>query len=186
MNARQAFGRGGMGGGPGGRFQHVVEKPVDLKHTYFRLIKYLSSSKFLLFALIIVVIVFTLGNLYTNILVKDMVKTFGIYNSKTNVWEIIPDENKFINVIILLMIFYSIHCVLQYLSSFLGAYLSAKIVKKMRNDLFKRIVYLPISYLDSHLHGDLLSRMTNDIDNISSAISSSITSLTSGILILSG
>ncbi|UKI50201.1 MAG: hypothetical protein L6U99_01700 [Clostridium sp.] len=56
----------------------------------------------------------------------------------------------------------------------------------MRNDLFKKIVYLPISYIDSHPHGDLLSRMTNDVDNISNAITSSITSLVSGILMIIG
>ena len=56
----------------------------------------------------------------------------------------------------------------------------------MRNDLFGKIVYLPISYLDSHFHGDLLSRMTNDIDNVYNAISSSITSLVSGVLTILG
>ena len=186
MHARQAFGRGGMGGGPGGRFQNMVEKPGNSKEAFFRLVKYLTSSKGLVIFLIIIVIIFTLANLYTNILVKDIVASFGIFNTKTKEWQIVPDEAKFTFAITMLIIFYVTHCVLQYLSSFLGAYLAAKTVKKMRNDLFKKIAYLPISYLDSHLHGDLLSRMTNDIDNISQAISSSITSLTSGVLMIIG
>ena len=58
--------------------------------------------------------------------------------------------------------------------------------RKMRNDLFARIVKFPIKYTDTHPHGDIMSRMTNDIDNISMAVSSSITSLVSGILTIIG
>ena len=58
--------------------------------------------------------------------------------------------------------------------------------KKMRNDLFAKIVKLPIKYTDTHPHGDIMSRMTNDVDQISNAISQSITSLVSGILTIIG
>ena len=88
--------------------------------------------------------------------------------------------------ITLLLITYVVYCVLLYFSSLFGAFIATKTVRKMRNDLFGKIVYLPISYLDSHFHGDLLSRMTNDIDNVYNAISSSITSLVSGILTILG
>jgi len=75
---------------------------------------------------------------------------------------------------------------MQYFSSLIGAYISTRTVRKMRNELFAKIVKLPISYTDTHRHGDMMSRMTNDIDNISNAVSSSITSLISGVLTLIG
>jgi len=56
----------------------------------------------------------------------------------------------------------------------------------MRNDLFEKIVNLPIKYLDSHPHGDIMSRMTNDIENVSNTISMSLSSLVSGALTLIG
>ena len=56
----------------------------------------------------------------------------------------------------------------------------------MRNDLYDKIVHLPISYLDSHSHGDLMSRMTNDVDNVANAITSSLSSLISGVLTIIG
>lgn len=68
----------------------------------------------------------------------------------------------------------------------LSASLSQKIVKKLRSDLFGKIVELPLGYLDSHSHGDIMSRMTNDADNISDAVSTSLSSLFTGVLTLIG
>ena len=56
----------------------------------------------------------------------------------------------------------------------------------MRGDLFQKISRLPISYTDSHRHGDIMSRMTNDVENVSNAISQSVTTLFSCVLTLVG
>jgi len=56
----------------------------------------------------------------------------------------------------------------------------------MREDLFDKIVNLPIKYLDSHPHGDIMSRMTNDVENISNTVSQSLSSLVSGVLTITG
>ena len=56
----------------------------------------------------------------------------------------------------------------------------------MREDLFDKIVNLPIKYLDTHPHGDIMSRMTNDVENISGTVSQSLSSLVSGILTIIG
>ena len=56
----------------------------------------------------------------------------------------------------------------------------------MRNDLFKKISRLPIRYTDTHRHGDIMSRMTNDVENVSNAVSQSIASLISSVLTLVG
>ena len=68
----------------------------------------------------------------------------------------------------------------------LSASLSQRIVKRLRADLFAKIVNLPLSYTDSHSHGDIMSRMTNDADNISDAVSTSLSSLFTGVLTLIG
>ncbi|MCD8027460.1 MAG: ABC transporter ATP-binding protein/permease [Erysipelotrichaceae bacterium] len=56
----------------------------------------------------------------------------------------------------------------------------------MRDELFSKIVDLPVQYLDNHSHGDVMSRMSNDIENISTVISQSLASLFSGILTIIG
>ncbi|MBQ2756786.1 MAG: ABC transporter ATP-binding protein, partial [Oscillospiraceae bacterium] len=68
----------------------------------------------------------------------------------------------------------------------LSARLSQKIVRHMREELFDKIMKLPIKYLDRHPHGDVMSRMTNDIENISNTVSQSLGSLVSGLLTIIG
>ena len=69
---------------------------------------------------------------------------------------------------------------------FIAAKLSQNTVYNLRNDLFKKISRLPIKYTDTHKHGDIMSRMTNDVENVSNAISQSIASLVSSVLTLIG
>ncbi len=68
----------------------------------------------------------------------------------------------------------------------ISARLSQRIVRRMREELFGKIVDLPIRYLDTHSHGDVMSRMTNDIENISTTVSQSLPSLFSGVLTIIG
>lgn len=74
----------------------------------------------------------------------------------------------------------------QLVQGLLSARLSQRIVRKLREELFGKLVTLPIRYLDTHSHGDLMSRMTNDIENISTTVSQSLPSLFSGVLTLLG
>nr|WP_302020736.1 ABC transporter transmembrane domain-containing protein [uncultured Acetatifactor sp.] len=59
-------------------------------------------------------------------------------------------------------------------------------VRRMREELFGKIADLPIRYLDTHSHGDVMSRTTNDIENISTTVSSALPSLFSGVLTIIG
>ena len=183
---RQSLGKGPGGGGPGAKFAQKKEKPKDLKKSIKRLLFYISSSKGLFFTLIFVVVFYTICYVYTNILVKDVINSLGSYNIDNHMFTTNPNQKLFFTSLIALIICYSLYCVLTYFSSLLGAYIATKTVRKMRNDLFNQMVYLPIRYIDSHPHGDLMSRMTNDVDNVSQAISSSVTSLISGILTILG
>lgn len=81
---------------------------------------------------------------------------------------------------------YLIYSGCQLLQGLISARLSQRIVKQMRRELFAKIVDLPIRYLDTHSHGDVMSRMTNDIENISTTVSQSLPSLFSGILTIIG
>ena len=78
---------------------------------------------------------------------------------------------------------YSICWLLQGLCS---ARLGQNVIRRMREELFGKIVELPVRYLDTHSHGDVMSRMTNDIENISTTVSQSLPSLFSGVLTVIG
>ncbi len=178
--------KGPGGGGPASRMMQFKEKPKNVKKSLGRLLSYISSSKMLFISMIVVVIIYTLINLSTNIVIKEVVASLGTFNVDTGLWTLEPNKEKFTLFIILLIGLYILYCIFQYLSSLIGVHISCRTVRKLRNDLFGKIVKLPISYLDKHPHGDIMSRMTNDVDNISMAISQSITSLISGVLTLIG
>ncbi|MDE7223292.1 MAG: ABC transporter ATP-binding protein, partial [Acetatifactor sp.] len=74
----------------------------------------------------------------------------------------------------------------QLVQGLISARLSQRIVKRMREELFDKLVDLPVRYLDTHSHGDVMSRMTNDIENISTTVSQSLPSLFSGVLTIIG
>lgn len=174
-------------GGGHGRFRKV-EKPKDAKKSIKRLVKYISDDKALFFGLLFIVILYTLCNIFSSVGLKNIVSSLGTFNSNLGQFEpgYEPSRDAFFMWLFILIGLYAGYCLLSYLSSLLGAYLSTKTVKKMRNDLFAKIVKLPIKYTDTHRHGDIMSRMTNDVDNVSQAVSSSITSLISGILTIIG
>lgn len=88
--------------------------------------------------------------------------------------------------LILMLIMYLLYSGSQLIQGLLGANLSQRIVKRMREELFGKIVDLPVKYLDTHSHGDVMSRMTNDIENISTTVSQSLPSLFSGVLTVIG
>lgn len=81
---------------------------------------------------------------------------------------------------------YLVYSVCQLLQGIVSARISQRLVKQMREELFGKIMDLPICYLDTHSHGDVMSRMTNDIENISTTISQSLPSLCSGALTIIG
>lgn len=76
--------------------------------------------------------------------------------------------------------------VLTFLQGWLMAGVAQRIVKSLRDSLFRKLQKLPISFFDARTHGDMMSRLSNDVDNVSTTISQSTTQLMSGLIILTG
>jgi len=180
---RQAL---GLKGGMQNRFSTHKEKPKNTKKSIKRLLSYINSYKPLLIFIIFVVLIYSGLTISTNLLVKQLVSSVGTYDINQKLFTVEPNEKLFYQAIISLLVTYILICVFRYIMTLSCSILSVKVVRKMRNDLFDKIVHLPISYLDSHSHGDLMSRMTNDVDNVANAITSSLSSLISGVLTIIG
>lgn len=169
MNNYRAFGRR-----PGSR-NMTVEKPQNGKKTLKRLMGYFVSEKKMLFLLMLAVVVVVVCSVYAPKLQSNAIDAIAIRQ-----WD------KLSPILIVMVIIYIIHSICTYMQSKLSAVLSQNIVSRMRKDLFLNIVNLPIRYLDANSHGDIMSRMTNDIENISTTVSQSMSSLFSGILTVIG
>ena len=129
------------GRGPGGRFGGLREKPQNMKDTIKRLLSYIAHLKNIFFALLAITLFNTFFNLYNNILIKDVVASLGEFDPKVGWFVTPPNAEMFKNTLIMIAIVSVLHCVLQYFSSVLGAYLSQRTILKMRKDLFDKIVY---------------------------------------------
>ncbi len=166
----------------GGRHGPMIrEKPKNAKQTVVKLIKYIGKSKYLVMMIMVTTIITTLLNLAGPSLQGKAIDAITINGAKLSV-----DYDSLIKTLVLMGIVYLVSAFIQIVQGIASAKISQTTVYNMRRDLFNKITYLSIGYTDTHAHGDIMSRMTNDVDNISATISTSITSLISAVLTLLG
>ena len=152
-----------------------VEKPQDAKKTIGRLCRYFSKELHTMIVLLASVFVIVICSVIAPKLQSNAIDCIaqGTYAMLTS-------------ILVTMLAVYVVNSICSFVQSRLSAVLSQRVVKRMREDLFEAIVNLPIKYLDSHPHGDIMSRMTNDVENISNTISQSLSSLFSGVLTIIG
>ncbi len=180
QNQNQNRGGGGRGGrGPMGPM--IIEKPKDLIGTLKRLIGYVGRDRILLFSLIGIVVVVTLLGLVGPALQGKAIDIISLENGEDHV-----DVPALVQVLLIMGGTYLLQAGINCTQGILAAKLSRSTVRSLRNDLFQSIIRLPIRYTDTHNHGDIMSRMTNDVETISNTISNSLASLVSSVLTVVG
>lgn len=151
--------------------EHAENAGATLK----RIFTYFAHEKIMVFSMLAIVISGTLCGIFAPSLQSNAIDI--IAGTK---------EGNLAKTLILMLAVYLLFGASQLLQGLFSAKLSQRIVKRMREELFGKIVDLPIRYLDTHSHGDVMSRMTNDIENISTTVSQSLPSLFSGVLTIIG
>lgn len=160
--------------GPRNR-QRTVEKAKDRKGTLKRLVGYFANEIKVMLLLLVVVLVAVVCSVMAPRLQSDAIDSIS-----TGQFELLAP------ILGTMLAVYLVQSLCTFLQSRNSAILSQRVVKRMREDLFEHIVNLPVGYLDSHSHGDIMSRMTNDVENISNTVSQSLSSLFSGLLTVIG
>lgn len=161
-----------MGKGPMGA---PVEKPRDTKKVLRRLFVYVKELKWMFLAAIILTISANMLQLLGPALTGQIIDAI-----KGAQYERIPQ------IIILMIIFYVISSVFLYMLQILMIHVSQKIVKKMRQQLFDKFMDLPVNYFDSHQIGDMISRISYDIDTINTSLSSDLVQLFGSLITVLG
>ncbi|MEZ2715510.1 ABC transporter ATP-binding protein [Niallia circulans] len=152
------------------------KKPKNMGKTLYRLWSYLAQKKGLLFlVLVMVAMSCALGLL-------------GPYVLGMSIDRFIVNRNLdgFTGMLIALGGIYFFHSVALFLQSYWMVGISQTTVFRLRADLFHQFHELPISYFDKKQHGELMSRVTNDIENVSSTLNSSVIQVFSSIITLVG
>lgn len=168
----------GPGGtGPFGGMKGPAPKAKNFKKTMKNLLKYLAYYKFS----IVFVIIFAIGSTIFSILGPKILgnATTEIFNGLLN--KISGgsgiDFPKIQRILILLLILYIISAVLSFLQGYIMTGITQNITYKLRNEISEKINRLPMNYFDRRPNGEVLSRITNDIDTLSQSLNQSMTQL---------
>lgn len=209
-------GFGGGPGGPRGRHPHhgMKGKPKDLKKTVKRILTYVGDHKLKLISVFFCMLLTTVSSLFGGYLIAPIVNRIsytvtGIMPelsviertadkiitafTETKLISLLIGRSNFLDVtvyvftaLLILGAVYLISSVSSYLQSRLMLTVSQSSVERIRNDLFKGLQKLPVRYFDTHPTGEVMSRFTNDIDNIDVMLNNSLTSIVSGVISLVG
>ncbi len=174
---------GGPGGGPGGRQAREMAhkgKPANVKHTIRRLFKYVLAEKVRLAGALVCVLLTTAAQLATSYMLRPIINTYIAPADGSR-----GDPAGLAAALGVMASFYLIGIAGTYAQSRLLTKVGQNSLKRMREDLFNHMQTLPVRFYDTNTRGDLMSRFTNDIDNVGNMLSSTLISLfTAGITII--
>ncbi len=202
---------GGPGRGPGPR---AKGKPKDVGRTVKRLLSYVGKYKMRLCLVFICMILTTLASLSGGYLLVPIINriTLAVNPNATlepSAMAEVADKiiSKFadsqlisslmvntaaeitvyiVSALIILGAVYLVSAMGSYIQSRLMLSVSQNSIQKIREDLFCKLQTLPVRYFDSHPTGEIMSRFTNDVDNIDVMLNNSLTSIVSGVISLIG
>jgi ATP-binding cassette subfamily B protein len=163
------------GGSHGGRFAPAY-KPKAAKTTLKRLWAYLSKQKVILFTVFLIVMVSSILDLIGPFLIGKAIDEY-----------IVPQDFEGLFWLTLLMVgIYLLAALSTYFKNYLMVGVSLETVKTLRRDLFNKLQTLPLAFFDRRPHGELMSRLINDVDNINNTLNSCITSVFASLITLAG
>ena len=162
------------------------EKAKDFKGAMLRLLKYMERYKFRLILMVIFAIGGTVFNIIgPKILGKATTELYSGLISKINGGSGI-DFDKIIKILVGVMCLYVVSSVLSFIQGFIMTGISNDVTYNLRKDISKKINKIPMKYFESRTHGEILSRITNDVDTLQTGINQSVTQLITSTTTLIG
>ena len=155
----------GPGSGPRGGFR----KPKDLRGTLGKLMGYLGRYKALLVIVVVLLVISSACSVAGSYLIKPLINNY-----------ILPGD--FVGLAKMLCVMggvYAVGALCSYGYARIMVHVAQNTVAKLRADLFNKMQKLPLKFFDTHTHGELMSRYTNDIETVSEALNNSFASLIS-------
>ncbi len=181
-------GRGPMGGGPMGHGgMGKGEKAKDFKGTIKKLIQYLGQYKIGIMIVMIFAAISTVFSIFgpdilgraTNVIADGFIEAM-----KTGVLAI--DYAEIQKILIFLLVLYVASCAFSYIQGWVMTGISQKVTYRLRNDIIQKINRMPLKYFDKNTHGEVLSRVTNDVDIVSQTLGQSLTQIVTSVTMVIG
>lgn len=180
-------GRRGPGGhGPGGHGPMMVEKAKDFRGTMKKLLGYLGRYKIAL----VMVAVFAIGSTVFNIIGPKILgnATTEIFNGlvgKVSGGAGI-DFDAIGKILVTLLCLYVCSALFAFIQGYIMTGISQKLTYRMRKEISEKISRMPMNYFDKMTHGEVLSRITNDVDTLSMSLNQSATQLITSVTMIVG
>ena len=187
VGGRGPMGRGGPGGGHGPMGMMMKgEKPRDFKGTLTKLIKYLGQYKVLILVVWIFAIASTIFAIAgPKILGKATTRLFeGVLAMIAGSGSI--DFGYIGNIILLTLGLYLLSVLFSYIQGWVMSGISMNITYRFRRDISQKINRMPFKYFDSTSHGEVLSRVTNDVDTVSQTLNQSLSQIITSVATVIG
>ncbi|MHC0036393.1 ABC transporter ATP-binding protein [Pseudoneobacillus sp. C159] len=164
--------------GGAARFRGNIVKPRDFKGTIKRLWSYFGKERKLLATVFFFILIDSVIVLSAPFFIGKAVDAMSLGEK--------VDFGLLHVTVISLLIAYLSSTFLNLSQGWMMAGVAQRIVKRLRTHLFQKLQKLPVSFFDSRTHGEMMSRLTNDIDNVSNTISQTTTQLMSGSIVILG
>jgi len=158
----------------------MTREKTDVKKAFGKLLKYAGRYKFLL----LTAVVFSIIGAVLTLMGPDKIKEITNLIGKGIITGI--DKDGVFDIAIFLVTIYGIGFILNYCQGYIMATVSQKITRNMRRDISRKINKVPLKYFDSSSTGDVLSRITNDIDTIGQSLNQSFSTLVSSVALFFG
>ena len=153
-------------------------KPKNTKKTISRLLKYMGNYKYLWIFVFICVLISSATSVIGSYLIKPALNDYIIpLIGKQN-----PDFSGFIKLLVGIMGLFIVGVIASWTNSRLMLHISTNLLFKIRMELFTKLENLPIRFYDSHTHGELMSRFTNDTDTMREMMSQTVPQLLSSTI----
>lgn len=165
-------------GGPGAPI--VGEKPKNFKNTWLKIIKYSKTYAIFIFIAIILAVIGSVLTVIGPRYIEDLSNAIkdGIITS--------IDFNKVNKIALIFGVISVLSIIFQYARNFIMVTVSQKISRRMRTDISHKINKIPLNYFNRNSIGDVLSRVTNDIDSLSMTLNQSVGGFFSSVTMLVG
>jgi len=177
----------GMGrGGPGGMFAAMGSKAKDFKGTMRQLASYLKPFRLIIIVVWILALASTaftiVGPRIMGMVTDELVS--GISLQVSGMGSV--NFGRIASILLKLLSLYLISAICSWLQGFLMTNVSVKVTYTLRDDINKKIHLLPFSYFDGITHGEVLSRLTNDVDTVNQTLTMSLTQIITSVSSVAG
>jgi len=178
-------GRGPMGGGPMAMMRRG-EKPRDFKGTLKKLIQYLGRYKLLILFIWLLAIASTVASIFgPKILGNATTKLFeGVIAQISGTGSI--DFTYIGNILLEVLLLYLLSAALSYIQGWIMTNVAMDLTYRFRKDIAQKINRMPLKYFDGTSHGEVLSRVTNDVDTVNQTLNQSLTQIITSIVTVLG